>query len=221
RARDPAHYRARYAARIGYVDSRIGRVLEDIDRLGLEQDTVVAFTSDHGELLGEHEYYFQHGITVLQPVVHVPLILSGPGIRGGATVSRLASNTDVMPTLLDLLEIAWDDLARQMDGHSLMPALQGAPAGKGEDHPAYAMCERTREWSVMEGKYKFTISEPALRKAGRLVDIEEDPAEEQDIAAREPRTAERLRAGLLRFRSTAPALLSEGQPERPEMTEED
>lgn len=220
-ARAPDYYRGCYAARTAYVDSRIGRLLDEVGRLGLEQDTVVAFTSDHGELLGEHEYYFQHGITVLQPVLHIPLILAGPSIRVGERASQLASNTDIMPTVLDLLDIGCDDIAGQLDGCSLAPMLQRGAAG--DDRCAYSMCESTGEWSVREGQYKFVLAEPAPNNRGRLADLEEDPAEERDVSAEEPLVAERLRDNLLRFRSAAPRLLAPGerQQELPALTDED
>jgi len=217
--RDPAHYRAQYAARIAYVDGHVGRVLEEVRRLGLEEDTVVVLTSDHGELLGEHDYYFQHGITVLQPVLHVPLILAGPGIDVGGRVPALVSNTDIMPTLLDLLDIGSEDLGEQMDGHTLVPRLQGTPEGEG--HYVYAMCERTREWCLLKGRHKFTLGERTPENAERLIDIEEDPAEERDVSAEYPEVAERLKAALLRFRSASPDVLSAGEPRTSRLTDAD
>ena len=218
-ARDPAYYRTQYAARIAYVDGHIGRVLEEVRRLGLEEDTVVVLTSDHGELLGEHDYYFQHGITVLQPVLHVPLILAGPGINAGGRVSALVSNTDIMPTLLDLLDIGSEDLGEQMDGHTLVPRLQGTPEAEG--HYVYAMCEKTRKWCLLKGRHKVTLGERTPKSAERLIDIEEDPAEERDVSAEYPEVAERLKAALLRFRSASPDVLSAGEPRTSRLTDAD
>ncbi len=217
--RDPAHYRARYGARTAYVDQHIGPVLEEVRRLGMEDDTVVALTSDHGELLGEHGYYFQHGITVLQAVLQVPLILAGPGLSAGLRAVARVSNTSIMPTLLSLLDLDTEELADQMHGRSLVPVLQGA--AESEEDYIYAMCEQTHEWSLLAGRHKFTLSESLAGNAGRLVDLEEDPGEEHDRSDRDPDAAARLEDALVRFMSAAPGLLHGDDRHRPRLTDEE
>ena len=216
--RDPLRYRQRYAARIAYVDRYIGEVLAGLNQTELADNTLVALTSDHGELLGEHRYYFQHGITVLRPVLHIPLIVSGPGI-GRRRVPTLASNTDIMPTLLELIGIDSGQLASQFQGKSLVPWMNGM--GGAQDGPRYAVCERSKECCVMHGGLKYTLTEDSAGISGRLVDAQNDPLEERDIAAHDPTAAARLRRLLSAFKEGVPPLSSSGREIMPSMTEED
>ena len=208
--RDPVSYRAHYAARVAYVDRYVGELLRRLRSEGFGE-TVVALTSDHGELLGEHDYYFQHCVTVFQPVLRVPLIISGPGVTAGRRLRSGVSHVDLMPTLLELLGLGKPSLPAQMHGRSLLPLLRN-----GEDVspvPRYAMCKLTKEWYVLLGRYKYTRGDGTSGAPGRLIDLAADPQEEVDISGKEPTTAAKLGELLSRFIRTAPNLLS--TPPRP------
>jgi arylsulfatase A-like enzyme len=94
-----------YTGGVLSVDSRIGEILEELERLQLDGETIVIFTSDHGEEFMEHGSIV-HTKTLYDEVLRVPLILRGPGIPRGARVRSMAALIDIVPTVLGLLDIA-------------------------------------------------------------------------------------------------------------------
>ncbi|MFC4455402.1 choline-sulfatase [Deinococcus sonorensis] len=113
--------RAYYAA-VSYVDDLVGRLLGELERLGLS-DTLVIFTSDHGEMLGEHGMWFKR--TFHDPSVKVPLVLSLPGRFKAARRTEVVSLVDLTATLLEYAGVpdAEAQIAR-LDGNSLRPLLE-------------------------------------------------------------------------------------------------
>jgi arylsulfatase A-like enzyme len=128
---DLAFYVARYDAAIAYDDAQIGVLLAAMQRRGLLGHTLTAFTSDHGESLGEHAYYFDHGRFGFQTCLRVPLILRYPGVIAPRVDRQPVELLDLAPTLLEAAGLhlpggAWKQ------GHSLTPRLRGlAPASSG------------------------------------------------------------------------------------------
>jgi arylsulfatase A-like enzyme len=105
-----------------YIDDSLGRVLDAIERLGLRENTIVLYTSDHGEFMGEHSMV--HKMNCLyDSIIRVPLVVSWPGnVNAGNTCPHLVELVDVMPTLLDLARI---DLPFGVQGRSLVAYLGG------------------------------------------------------------------------------------------------
>jgi arylsulfatase A-like enzyme len=96
-------YRHALAAELGsieFIDDSIGRILGTIDRLGIADDTVIVFTSDHGDVFGDHGLILKH-FTHYEGAIQVPLIISG-GAVGRGSHEDLVSSADIAPTLLDL-----------------------------------------------------------------------------------------------------------------------
>ncbi len=111
-----------YDAEIFEADAQVGRVLAFLEESGAADDTIVVFSSDHGEEFGEHGKRF-HGDTLYDCAINVPLVISGLDRVG--RFPGLVREIDLMPTLLDYLGIQPDDqLAHQMAGISLRPLLQ-------------------------------------------------------------------------------------------------
>ncbi|MCP3984110.1 MAG: sulfatase [bacterium] len=102
--RDTASYRAAYHAEIRFVDEQVGRLLDGIDRRGLLEDSVVIFTADHGESLGESDRWFAHGEALTASETAVPMFLRIPDGEVGE-LPRLGSPLDVFPTALAALGI--------------------------------------------------------------------------------------------------------------------
>ena len=102
--RDVADYRAAYRGEVAYTDAEIGRLLEGLAERQLLRSTLIAFTADHGEALGEHEVYFAHGHDLTDELVRVPLLLRGPGLEPGRR-QDVVSLLDLYPTLLRQLGV--------------------------------------------------------------------------------------------------------------------
>lgn len=113
----------RYAASVRYVDDHLGRLFEGLRSRGLEGETVVIVTADHGDEFGDHGHRF-HGSTLYEEMVNVPLVIRGPGVAP-AVVDVPVGHIDVAPTLLDLVGVPAPD--RWM-GRSLAGALRSGTA---------------------------------------------------------------------------------------------
>ncbi|WP_299616587.1 alkaline phosphatase family protein [Pelagibius sp.] len=116
--------RAVYFGMVAEVDDQLGRVWAALEAAGFWNDTVIALTSDHGEMMGDHWMLGKGGF--FDASYHIPLIVRDPHLPAafGSRVERFSEAVDVMPTLLDLLGAP---VPAQLDGRSLAPFLRGAP----------------------------------------------------------------------------------------------
>ncbi len=128
-----------YSAEVTFCDFHIGRLIDGLRDRGLLDKSLVIVTSDHGETMTEHTPFFEHGPTVFDTEIHVPLIMRFPqGEFGGRVVSRLGSHVDLLPTVLDVLEL---DTPDGIEGLSFKGAITGTmPPRK----PIFA--EATKPW---------------------------------------------------------------------------
>lgn len=118
-----AHVRKRYAANLTMIDHWLGKLLDTMDRLALWEDTLLIFTTDHGFLLGEHKKMGKNQMHVFNELAHIPMMIHVPGSEhNGTRISALTQNIDVMPTILDYMNVAIPD---QVKGHSLRGLLEG------------------------------------------------------------------------------------------------
>jgi arylsulfatase A-like enzyme len=116
-------YIDRYDAEILAADVHVGRALKALDESPYPDSTIVVFTSDHGESLGEHDYFFDHGFDLFNPSLRIPLILSFPGfLPSGERVGGHVSNLDIFPTILDLAQVSFPP---SLQGRSLLPLVRG------------------------------------------------------------------------------------------------
>jgi arylsulfatase len=182
------YYVGEYDGEIATVDHEIGEVLEALRRGGEAGETVVLLTSDHGESLGEHDYYFDHGEDLFEPCLAVPLIVFMPGGVAGRRSDVLASTLDIMPTLLDAARIP---PSKGLAGESLLGEVLGR-RGPSRNR-LFAQNDRglTESWN---GRFKLVLS--ADRRKEDLYDLESDPSENKDVAANYPRELEAARREL-------------------------
>ena len=119
--REVAHMRGLYDGEVRRADRDFARLLELLQYVGLYEDSLIAFTADHGEAFGEHGS-FGHGRTLYEELLHVPLVMRFPGALGGnSRVDTRVSLVDVVPTILDLLG---EDLPEPLPGASLVSPMR-------------------------------------------------------------------------------------------------
>ncbi|MBA2277350.1 MAG: sulfatase [Chloroflexia bacterium] len=111
-----------YDAGIAFVDDQIARILAELDRLGIREETVIVVSADHGESIGELGMYFEHG-NCCEGTSKVPLIINWPGnLDAGQVIDDLIYQLDLPPSLLELLGL---DVPANWDGRSFAPTLTG------------------------------------------------------------------------------------------------
>jgi arylsulfatase A-like enzyme len=187
-----AHMIALYDDELAYFDHRFGELLAELRRLGLEDDTLVVFLSDHGESFLEHDD-FTHCRSVWESEVRVPLILRVPGVAGPVRIERPVANLDVAPTILDYLGI--DAAPYGFEGTSLRPLIEGRSGGETNGRPELAFSVIGQWRSAADGRFKL-IADLGGNVAPRLYDLDADPGEEVDVLDRERRAYRRLSGGL-------------------------
>jgi choline-sulfatase len=184
-----------YYAAISYVDERIGALLTALGQCRFAENTIVAFTADHGEMLGERGLWYK--MSFLEPSSRVPLILRMPGHDGPRRVPEPVSLIDLAPTVVELACGREALSEADMDGRSLVGTL----AGRTERLPV--ICEYHAEGvnapaaMIRDGRHKLVVcgDDPDL-----LYDLESDPLELSNLADRPEceETVRTLRAALAR-----------------------
>jgi arylsulfatase A-like enzyme len=194
--REVAFYRAGYAAEVAYLDREVGRLLDGLAARGLDDAALLVFTADHGEGLGERDYWFAHGEHLIDPLVRVPLLIRAPG-RSPARRDDLVAAVDLFPTVLGALGV--NDADRPPLGRDLLAA--GAEAESSTPYLATLGAGSVRRFGIVDGDYKFIASlndgvwDALLFRRGR---------EEVNLAAPAPQVAASLRAHLREFRRQLP-----------------
>jgi iduronate 2-sulfatase len=166
-----------YFAAISFVDAQIGRLLDALDSLGLSENTIIVFWSDHGYHLGEHGLWFKQ--SCFEESAKTPFIISVPGHKSaGSICNRIVELVDIYPTLSELAGLIPPD---NLDGLSLLPLLNNPLAEW--NHPAYTQVQRgkTPGHSVRTGLWRYT--EWGFGSMGQeLYNEETDPQELNNLA---------------------------------------
>ena len=167
-----------YYAAISYVDERIGMVLEALRTTQLDSETVIVFTADHGEFLGERGLWYK--MSFLEPAARVPLFVSGVGLPGGRRVEAPVSLVDLTPTLLELAGV--DRSGVHTDGSSLAAPLTSHASA--EQRPV--VCEYQAEGvnapaaMIRAGRHKLIV---CAGDPDQLYDLQNDPLELSNLAS--------------------------------------
>jgi arylsulfatase len=173
-----------YDAEVAYLDYEINRLFERLGDLGLLDDTMVVLFGDHGENMTEHDAWFDHA-GLYDSVVHVPLIMWGPGLVPRARVDSLVQLVDVKPTVLDLVGLPPVD---GMDGRSLLPVMKGE-ATTHRDVVYLSECTWQAKRGIRTEDWKFIRStDPGVypRVEDELYDLRNDPEEQKNVALEYP-----------------------------------
>jgi arylsulfatase A-like enzyme len=179
-----------YLKEVESVDERIGQILKALEYNRANENTIVVFTSDHGEGFGEHGKFF-HGNVYYEEMVHVPLIISGPGVVKGKRIRSLVSHIDLMPTLSDLLKA---DCMLDAQGESYLSALVDGEE-LSSDRTVYLIGGKGD--ALRFRNYKFISMS---REDEELYDLFSDPEERIDISNQEPEKVQEFRLFLSKMR---------------------
>jgi uncharacterized sulfatase len=167
---------ASYYACVSFVDAQLGKLLDQMDKLNLWDNTIVVFTSDHGWHLGEHDSLWGK-VTLFQEASRVPLIIAGHGIKPGIS-PRTVELLDLYPTLTDLAGLSTPG---NLDGISLRPQLDDPQAKR--DRPAFVVLKHGPVWgkAVNTEHYRYTEWDDG-KKGIELYDLQADPKEFHNLA---------------------------------------
>ena len=207
---------ASYYTSAAFLDRNVGRVLDTLDRLALDEDTLVIYTADHGYSLGQHGRFEKH--CGYEPALRVPLMMRFPGRIRTGVVHDMTEHVDLTATVADLMGL---DPMPVMHGRTLRPYLEGRPIRPRnhvfseylENEEAYI---HTPDWKYIfcsgrrARKDGYETDDPTPGRYQRLYDRKQDPGEFTDIAAAHPELVARFQGWMVdRFRATHPDAATE------------
>ncbi|QEF98418.1 Choline-sulfatase [Stieleria maiorica] len=162
-----------YYASISFADAQVGIILDALRQTGLDDNTIVLFTSDHGYHMGEHGHYQK--TTLFENATHVPLVIAGPGVSDGGVAATMAEMVDFYPTLSQLAGLP---IPKSVSGISLVPALKD-PAASVRDS---AFTQFDRGYSIRTPEFRYTSWGTDGSDGVELYDVSKDPGEMHNLA---------------------------------------
>ena len=188
-----------YYAALSYMDAQVGRVLDELDRLGLSEDTIIVLWGDHGYHLGDHGMWTKH--TNYEQANRIPIIIRAPGVtRPESASDALVETVDIYPTLCELAGLPAPSGPQPIDGTSLVPVLK-RPETNIRDHAYHCFPKGKRLGrAVRTERYRLVEWQPWPGADGEseyeLYDYREDPLETKNLAASELEVLDDLRKRL-------------------------
>ena len=174
--------RRQYTAGLAAIDHQVGEVLATLDRLGMADDTLVLFSADHGEMLGDHRLFQKH--YAYEPAMRIPMLAAGPGIGVGVS-DALTELVDVTATILDYADTEIPDI----DGRSMRPIFADADARIRD----VVTCNENPYRSIRTERWKYIHNIHAAGDPHELYHLAVDPDETHNLIDEEPVTASELR----------------------------
>lgn len=189
---NPDYYIACYDAAISCIDAQVARIVAKLKELGLYEKTLVIITSDHGQMLGEKDLYFNHGWFLYEPLIKVPLIVKYEGVIPKSTTvnTQVSAHLDIMPTILDILKI---DIPLTAQGSSLTRVISENKKSAQSivfAESLFSKCLRTQDWKLIYNTSK---------KQYGLFNLRDDPDETNNLVTAREAIFESLRPGLDAF----------------------
>ena len=185
-----------YYASMSYMDSQLGRVLDELDRLELSQNTIVVLWGDHGYHLGDHGTWTKH--TNYEQACRIPVLIRAPGVtKPGSQSSTLVETVDLFPTVADLAGLPQPTGPQPVDGQSLVPVLKGDSSNV--DHFAYHCFPKGGRLgrAIRTDRYRMVEWKPQNGKGPteyELYDYQSDPQEKTNIASSRPEVLANLKS---------------------------
>lgn len=166
-------------AMVSFIDEQVGRILDALRERGMLEETLIVFTSDHGEFLGDHGLIMK-GPWLYDCLTRVPMLFAGPGVPSGIETEALVENVDVLPTLLELVGL---EVPYGVQGRSLVPLLtRGQPVRESVVTSYDAHDRGIRLKSLRTRRHKLNVF--AREAYAELFDLEHDPEEFDNLAGR-------------------------------------
>ena len=166
-----------YYGSITYMDQQFGRIMSELDRLKLRENTIIVFVSDHGYMIGEHSMHKK--AKLWEEAIHVPLMISAPGIQGGSTCDEFVELIDLYPTITQLAKLPREE---KCQGLSLVSLMKDPTSKRKEKPDALIQVSnghglRTDRWAFMW--YPKKKKDP---EAYMLFDMDKDPKQFNNLA---------------------------------------
>ena len=164
------------------VDNAAGQIIQKIEELQLDDDTIIIWTSDHGDALASHGGMFDKGSFMTEETIRIPFAIRVPG-KGARKTQALINSIDIAPTILDFAQTKFEDA---IDGVSLVPLING-DVEKVRDAVlletfGQGYRDKTKVRTLIDGRYKYNFTENDREE---LYDITEDPYEMHNLAQEE------------------------------------
>jgi len=170
-ANNPDYYVSQYEGEIQYTDFWVGELLKKIKTWGILKNTLIIITSDHGESLGEHDYYFMHSNLTYKEQASLPLIIRYPGLFPEGKVEDARVETiDLLPTILESCKIPFKN---KLHGQSLLSLTK-----QKDDKPIIVFSENAKRISVYQNFWELIL---LGKQAAELFDLESDPLEKINV----------------------------------------
>jgi iduronate 2-sulfatase len=203
-----------YHATVSYMDAQVGRVLDELDRLNLADNTIIVLWGDHGWHLGDHGMWCKH--TNYEEANRIPLLIVAPGVtKPGTRTGALVETVDIYPTLSELAGLPNPKVPQPIDGLSLVPVLRD-PSNSIKDHivhvyprpPRLGRALRTERHRLVEWRAHGASADSADLE---LYDYETDPGETRNLAGDQPEIVRQLRALLAKHPEPKPPVAAKKQ----------
>jgi iduronate 2-sulfatase len=164
---------ADYYASVSYMDAQLGKVLDELEALGLRDSTAIIFTSDHGYHLGEHDFWQKSNLH--EEAMRVPLIVSAPGVAPGVS-GAMVELADIYPTVMEFTGL---DVPDQCDGLSLRPVLENPDVRLREFAFSYHGRAGVYQYALRSARWSYMYYGPGIEE---LYDMEKDPKQFTNLA---------------------------------------
>jgi len=192
--------RRTYAGTVTLVDRWLGELFDALKKMGRMDDTLVIFTSDQGEPLGEHGYVRRFRPWLYEELIHTPLIVRMPGAKhGGSRHQALAQTVDLLPTLLEYFGVRPPEDAPMIHGHDLLPLIRGEQT-RVRDYACMGM--DVEEFAIRTHAWHLTlplIHDPEEPRFVELYRKPEDRWDQNDVVEQNAEVADHLELALRRF----------------------
>jgi len=173
-----------YSGMVTLIDDYVGRFAAILRERGLWDNTVIIYSSDHGEMMGDHGMFTKS--IYFEQALRIPLLIAGPGIRPRGPTDALVQLSDLAPTILELAGLGCPG---NMQSQSLVPILRGE-ADKARESQVSELADSRM---LFDGRYKFVDHD---NDQGELYDLEEDPSELRNLAGHDRERSMRMKKRL-------------------------